>query len=369
LPYSDNDLDLSVQVAALTQSGYSVNSLKMYFNSIINSTKETRERKIEALYGLASLGEAVLNDINILLKSTDLTPKEQLYLSLASIKIGNDESARVLYKKLMEQYTKKDGELISFNFGNSPEEISLNTMLVAQVGAGLNESESDNLYDFVQLNYPKENLIYLQELDFINTRISQKNGKEISFSYSQGGQKYDKKLGKGEVFSLQVSPDDLKNLNVSVNSGDLGIVSQYQQTLDINSLNKSPNVSVSRSYSVNGKPANSFAENDVVKITLNYELKQPLDGCYIVTDYLPSGMKPLSKSLDPVLQNKELWYPRRIDKQAVSFCTTKDSKSPIVYYARVTNKGQYLADRPTIQSVKNKNIINFGESTQVNITK
>ena len=368
LPYGDNDLDLSLQVSSITNTGFNTTSLKSYLNSIINSSKESRERKIQALYALSSLGEPVLNNINTLLKTTDLTPKEQLYLSLASIKVGNTESARVLYKKLMEQYRKKDGELISFNLGNSPEEVSLNTMLVAQVAAGLNESESDNLYDFVQLNYPKENLIYLQEIGFINTRISQKNGKEISFNYSLGSQKYDKKLGKGEVFSLQVSPNELKNLNVSVNSGDLGIVSQYQQILDNNSLNKNSDVSVSRSYSVNGKKATSFGENDVVKVTLNYELKQPLDGCYIVTDYLPSGMKPLSKSLDPALQNKELWYPNQIDKQAVSFCVTKDSKSPIVYYTRVTNKGQFLADRPTIQSVKNKNILNFGESVQVKIT-
>lgn len=368
LPYSDNDLDLSLQVASISNTGFNTTRLKIYFNSIINSSKESRERKIQALYALSSLGEPVLNNINILLKTTDLGVKEQLYLSLASIKAGNTESARVLYKKLMEQYRKKDGELISFNFGNSPEEVSLNTMLAAQVAAGLNESESENLYDFVQINYPEENLIYLQELDFINTRISQKNGKEISFSYNRGGQTYDKKLSKGEVFSIQVSPDELKNLNLSVNSGDLGIVSQYQQALYSNNIDKNSNVSVSRSYSVNGKKATSFSENDVVKVTLNYELKQPSDGCYIVKDYLPSGMKSLSTSLDPALQNREFWYPNQIDKQAVSFCVTKDSKSPIVYYARVTNKGQYLADRPTIQSVKNKNILNFGESVQVNIT-
>jgi len=362
--YADSDLELSAQVADLGADRFSTQSLKNYFNLILNSSNESRERKIVALYGLAGLEEPVLTTLNFLKNQSDLNPKEQIYLGLSLVKLGDKESARKTYKNLVEKSKMDAGETSKINIGSSAEEISINTSLIAILSAQLEEKDAPKFFQYLQDNYPKENLVYLSEINFLRNMIPRVSSAELEFSYILNDQKTIKKLASGDSFSLQISPTELDKLKVEVTKGELGILSRYQVPFE--SKPKDSEVEISRSFEVNGKKSTTFKEGDTVKVIFDFNLKDKAsDGCYQITDYLPSGMKPLTgvSYLRVSQEERRLAvFPYNIEAQKVSFCVDKKSTKPLSYLARVVGKGEFLADRAIIQSTKNPNSLNYTDS-------
>ena len=112
-----------------------------------------------------------------------------------------------------------------------------------------------------------------------------------------------------------------------------------------------------------------FVQADVVKVTIRYSLgATPFDGCYQVTDYLPSGLRLITQPYRRGIQDTNLWYPYLVEGQKVSFCVTNDPLSkPIAYYARVVSRGEYQAQPAVVQSLRSAEMANLSESATVAI--
>ncbi len=108
---------------------------------------------------------------------------------------------------------------------------------------------------------------------------------------------------------------------------------------------------------------NAIEEGQFVRIQLNFEFgPQAIDGCYRVTDLLPSGLRPITRS------NFGRISPYRVDGQRVTFCVWERSEwSPgyVSYWARVVNAGEYTAEPATIQSAKSRESMNFSDAIRV----
>jgi hypothetical protein len=107
-------------------------------------------------------------------------------------------------------------------------------------------------------------------------------------------------------------------------------------------------------------------EGELVQIILSAKFgPQALDGCYQLTDLLPSGLRPVARpdawGVEPGTN-----YPYRIDGQRVSFCVSDDpSNRGASYWARVVTTGEYTAEPALIQSMQSAQSINFSAAGRV----
>jgi len=125
---------------------------------------------------------------------------------------------------------------------------------------------------------------------------------------------------------------------------------------------------ITRVYQGPGGGPLVLQDGELMRVVLHYTLgPQALDGCYQVSDLLPSGLKavtrPYAWGLPPTIS-----YPYRIEGQRVSFCIWKNSVLRSAgYYARVVNAGEYTAEPVIIQSMKSAESVNLSAPDQVEI--
>ena len=107
-----------------------------------------------------------------------------------------------------------------------------------------------------------------------------------------------------------------------------------------------------------------------MRVELDYTLgPQALNGCYQVSDLLPSGLKAVTRPYAWGIRwpgGPPVYYPYAIEGQRVSFCVYRsEEQRPIVYYARVTGRGEFEAEPAIIQSQKAPESINLSAADRV----
>lgn len=369
-PYSDAELEMSAKLAAMGADYFDTNTLADYFYSIVNDYKESRERTIIAVYGLAALGEPVLVPINNMSQISELSPLEKLYLGLASVELGHMEQGRILLKEVLETNGEVYKPGVRVKVGKDQDDILQATALAANLAVMLNEYPQEELHNYMQNNYAKDILFYADELTYTEQMLPRLSSESVKFNYSLSGKNESVELKKGESFRLTLYPEDLKNITFSNISGKVGVGSYYLMPMSVNTIDFDNNISVGRRYTVNGSAVNTFSESDLIKVELNYSLgSQALSGCYQISDYLPSGLKVVTEPYSRVAYHADddIWYPYEINGQKVSFCVGSYTSKPPAYYARVISKGEYTSEPVIIQSLQSTDSINLSESSSVSI--
>jgi hypothetical protein len=202
----------------------------------------------------------------------------------------------------------------------------------------------------------------------ISNQLGNVKPQPVSFAYTLDGKKTSKKLENGEVYKLELSPANLSAITFQDISGNIGLTSSFSTPLDPKTALVDPSVQVGRSYSVRGKDTNSFARTDLIKITLPVSYTEvSQDGCYQVTDILPSGLRPITSVYSFGLDTSNIWYPYEINGQKVSFCIGKGNKNNINYYARVVSAGDYKAESALIQSLISPSVYNLSPSGSISV--
>ena len=374
-PYADDDLALSARVAALAPERFGRNGLTSYFLGIAEDPKETRERSIIALYGLAALDEPVLVRLQYLLDQEDLTWRERLYLGLAALEMGDEPTARSVYQGLVDDYGEELPPFLRLRVGADQDDILEATSLAAILAAGLGEESAPALFDYTTNNYTKDTLIELEQISYLDGVLARLSPEPVRFAYTLDGERQEVTLERGRAFALELTPQQLADLRLEALEGEVGVASSFAVPFDAADVVTDPDISVSRRYEGGGPQGLSITEEALVRITLDYQLgPQALDGCYQVTDMLPSGLKAVSQPYTRLSAEGEspfpsdLSYPYRIEGQRVSFCLWKDIPyRPIIYYARVVSAGQYTAEPATIQSMKSAESFNLSAPDTVEI--
>lgn len=368
-PYADSDLAVSVKVAAVASDLFDKNALASYFYKIIDDKKEGFERVLMALAGLASLGEPVLVQLNAISDFDKLTTIEQLYFGIGHARIGNKEKAREIFQKVLSERGENLNPGIRINDKKDLDDTLEATSLAANLAALTQEQTAENLYQYVTENNGKDLLTELDQIQYIASRLNITQINPAQFKYSIEGVQKEVKLEKGESMKLILPNDQLSKLSFEPGTGNVGVTTMYSIPLDESTLNKDAGITLGRSYKVKDQSTSIFGRTDRVEVQLNYTLgPKSVDGCYQVTDILPSGLKPVTKTIHQSYGDTRIWYPYDIDGQKVSFCVDKNSPNkPIIYYARVISKGEYKAEQAVIQSQMSLNSINLSPSGTVSI--
>lgn len=365
LPYGSSDLEVSSQIAPWAEENFDMEGLKAYFYNLINDPKETRERGIIALYGLASLGEPVLHEVEVALQEKDLNPKEQIYIILSLTKLGNEQPARKLLKEFLKVYGKADGPYMYINAEGDKTELVKISALAAIAGERLMFEEGNKLHKYVMENPPQDELAYLEQITFLQENLTKLTQEETGFTYILQGKKKNIQLAPGETFSLMLTPDKLKLLAFENIKGEVGVTSAYQSTFN-SSREDSQDVSLAKDYLVAGKSTRQLLKNDLVEVKISWNIggKAP-NGVYRITDYLPSGLKAVEKPYQWGVVRSNLGWPVKIDGQRVEFLVT--GKGDLTYYARVVNPGSFTGENSVIQHIQSGKIFSVTARDKVEI--
>jgi len=367
LPYSSAEVKLTAKLAALCGDMFDKAALADYMYKIVEDPKETQERSIIALYGLAALNEPVLTELKLLSRQANLSTPEKLYLALAFLEAGDEPSAAELIKSV----TKGDGEDLGYqmriNTGQDQDDILEATALAAVAASNLNLEEQNKLYAYVLENSGKDILLYIEQLMFLNNALPRLPKATVSFSYYLEGRQERVTLKPGESYRLMLTPDKLASLKFENIEGNVGVTAVYSGAFDPTSEPPSNEVKLTKSYSVLGETRKTFTSHDVIRITLSYDfgLTAP-DGPYTITDVLPAGLKIIERPYyHGVEQNAA--YPLLVDGQRISFGIYEKTGRPITYYARVVNPGDFKVEAAIVQNVKSGKIYGAAEGGRISI--
>ncbi len=368
-PYADDDLALSARLASLTPDLFDQQGLRNFFRNVVDDPNEGRDRVSIALYGLAALGEPVLFQVQDLLQAADLSPTEALYLSLAALELGDGQSARSAYDSVLAKYGEVRDPYVRVKAGVDQDDILEATSLAAILGAALGDTYHEGLFRYVTDSYTNDILIYLEELLYLSRLLPTLSPEPVRFAYVLDGERREVELASGRTQSLELSPTQLAAIRFEDIEGQVAVTSLFTVEASPSNLASDTSISLQREYSAGGRVTTEFVQADVVKVTIRYSLgATPFDGCYQVTDYLPSGLRLITQPYRRGIQDTSLRYPYVVEGQKVSFCVARDAISgPIVYYARVVSRGEYQAEPAIVQSLRSFEIANLSESATVTI--
>jgi alpha-2-macroglobulin len=363
LPFADSDLVVSARIADVAPELFGRQSLARYFRKIAGDAKETRERGLIALYGRAALGENVLVDLRQASRG-DLAPRERIYAALAYAAVGDHEEAERRERMLLRDFGQARGDAVRLNVGRDQDDVLEATALTAMLAAALGDPLAPGLHQYVQDNAARDLLLALDQIAFLQRALPRLSGAPVSFSFVFDGKRETRRLERGDSISLLLTPADLSRLNLRANRGTLGIATTILAALDPKSVPTDADVRITRRY----ESGLDIGQDELVRIVLDYRLgPKAVDGCYRVTDFLPSGLKPVTRLYEFGVSSS-VSFPWSIEGQRVSFCAFRQSREHrIVYYARVIGPGSYVAERALIQAERGGESYAFSGSQRVRI--
>lgn len=377
LPYSSADLRVSALSAMLSADSFDRAALAGYFYKIYGSKDSDREEMALALSGLASLDEPVLISLREFNQAPGLKPMDRLYLALGAKSLGDDNLAQNIYNSLLEEYGEELDSYIRLKIdGNNNDNNSLATALAAILASGWDEQRAEKLWNYAQDNQAADYLTSLERLLYLRHAVPSIPAGDSKFTLKVGNEEINKELKRGENYLFKVSPDQLQSLQISVNAGNIIAVSDYEGSADMGKKDNS--ISISKSYLVNGKEADTFKETDIIEVRIKPQFQaSAIEGAYEISDVLPSGLK---LSTDTYRPDKEtmcgIWYPYASEGQKVRFILDKNWNKTgkcrpqyISYFVRVSQPGKYIVEPALIQSAQSPAVKNFSGSREINITK
>lgn len=381
IPYGSSDLKTSFLAAVLAQKDISQESLTRYFGNIINEEgkknypKDTRERYLTAVSGLAALHQPVLLLLQDASQIKDLTPKEKLILALGAMGIGDQGLEMSLTQDVLKDKGEKLNPYLRVNIGKDNDDILESTSLALVLAGDLNMPEKEELLGFISEQPGKDVLTSLEMLSYIEKRVPFVSKKEAKVAYEiaekkeDGGSAATSKytLKNGEALSFDVLPQNVGQLRITQANGDLSITLRAQTPKKAEDLKKDTSLALARNYKVNGKVAKEIHVGDIVHVELMPKMSaKAVEGCYTVTEYLPSGLAFLPWG-DPTSKDRWFSWPSLADGQKIAFCTGKNPKQPLNFSARVVNKGLFIAEPATVQSALAPGAINSTDASAIEV--
>jgi hypothetical protein len=370
LPYSASEPDLSAKIAHVAPDLFDRAALATYFYGILDDRKTDVEHASIALYGLASLQEPVLTLVTNGLRSQELQPIVRLRLALAAALLGANDVARINLRRVLRSAGETLKPFIRVKVGADQDDIIEATALAAMLAAAVGAQEHDGLWQYVQENYTTDILINLERLGYVTSLLPRLSSRPVKFTYHLGQRSATERLKRDDTFRLAVTAEDLGRLQFTDIEGDVGVVTRFRRPFRPQEVKQDAELRVARWYEVGGKRTEALADGDVVRIRLACSFRpQAIDGAYQVTDFLPSGLRPLSAPYQLEESRRFDWrYPYSIEGQKVHFLIYKGRKPPhLAYLARVVSKGAYRAEPALMQSVKSPDSICLSEEATVHI--
>jgi hypothetical protein len=152
-----------------------------------------------------------------------------------------------------------------------------------------------------------------------------------TFAWTAASERHEVRLKPGGAWSIVVTPDQRATFRLEPLEGDMAVVTSYTGT-DA-PLPSGDLATISRTV----VPANDASERQLVRVLVTVSFGSlATNGCWLVTDVVPSGLLPLAQ----------------LGGQEVSRCfDPRDDDRTFEYTARVVSPGTYTWEPAIIQSI------------------
>jgi hypothetical protein len=356
LPYSSSDLELSAMVAIVAPDRVNRSALGAFLRQVLGDPKETRERQMFALAGLAGLGDPVLTAVRSAAADDSLTIREQLMIGLGAAALGDSATARSIAARLIADHGERRGDEARLRVGSSAADITSATALLAVLTAATGDQRAPRFWAYVEANPAADRLEALTAVAFVGDTLDHIAVQPASFAYTVDGTRRVVDLKPGRTFELGLTAAQLTSLKIDRLTGSLGVASSWREPVRPAAFEADPDVALTRSV----RPAATIGTSDLVRVELKLEFgSQAAAGCHQVTELVPSGLAPvgsLETWIDPdseVVPEAGLVMPYDQTGSQVSFCADPTPTQRVLvlrYYARVITPGTYAWEPAVAQS-------------------
>jgi len=369
LPYADSDLVTSVKVAAIGGDQFSRNQMVSYFESFLYH-KENREKQILALAGLASLGEPVLQEINLLMEEKDLNAEEQLYLIWGLLQCGDKQKASAALQNFLDANAQDLGDTMIIKGEDDLTITAARTMWAAMIAA-----YCGNINDFFSLfNYvvkaDSQDLFAIEEVLCAEGMLPRLSNNGAYFTYTVNGTSHKVELNGKDDYQITLLPEQLSNITFKNIKGNLSAMSYYQDAPDLSAKDRVSGVVLKRYYS--GGIDGVYSTDTTLKVSLYYHLPDYLpEGYYAITDCLPAGVRAIENSPNLLSKTGRYFGSDFTNGQVVSFMVYKEKNKvaddTITYYARPISAGRFTAQYAVLSQGATGKIYQYTASNYVSI--
>lgn len=367
LPYATEDVELSSRVAAVYPDAFDRNELANYFWQVTDDVKSVRADQIQALSGLAALGEPVLDRLAAAMQLKDLTMKEKVALARGLNAAGEHDVARVLLDSILTSAKEQDGRMW-VEIGNDKAENLEVTSQVTALAVELANPNAGKLNEYLDTNWSDQAMTDLERAQYLQKLVPQLPQIDAQLVYLLGDKSVTVDLKQNPMTQVVLTADEAANFRVASVNGPVTL-SFIRRTAG-EAKNTTENFTVSRQYSKDGKTvAGPLHEGEIVEIVLtpNWSADSQ-EGCYALRDRLPATLVPmLTVSFNPFGESMPA-YPFDVRDGEVSFVVCKQKEvQPIKYRARVVSLGAYRAEGALLQSLETPSVAAFSEALNVEV--
>ncbi len=364
LPYASPDLELSALAAFADDPAIDHDQLRNYLQVIDEELEgdTTRERRIVRLAGLAAAGQPVLAEIRAAASAADLTSIEGAWLAAGAMAAGDEDLAGRLERAVLAEDGERLGPWVRVYVENL-ETTATTTAVLAIAAAGIGDPVAADLDAYLEANPPKDTLLDLQRAIAARSWAVRTPGQPAVASLRVDGATRRLEIRPEEPTWLVLSSAQLASATLTPVSGSVLVTTSWEAPLDPSSLDGSAVTTFRRTTSSLGSgeiDGLTFAADDVVYVEFNVVLGPDADqGCWRVTDLVPSGLAPIAERPSWWEEDEEGGAldeadgPWRIEGQRVDFCVQVDPQVDLHhlrYLARVVTPGTYRWEPAVIQS-------------------
>ncbi|MBD3281957.1 hypothetical protein GF391_04400 [Candidatus Uhrbacteria bacterium] len=348
LPYASSGAELSAKAAAAKARAFDTAKLTNYFWELSDDEEVAREEVINAVSGLASLGEPVLERLKSAAKLEDLSWREQLALMRGMEAAGDREAAKGILDALLAK-AEIENEQMRLNVSEDVTEEIEATVQAASMAAVLAHPDAEKLMAYVEAVWNHEAMTDLERAVYLEKIVPTLSDVDVKIGYAIGEETGEVDLSEWAYHTITLLPQEVKQFRVTSVNGPAA--ASFARRVEGDIGESSPLINITRTYS---EELNELGEGDNVRVNLQLSWDaRAQDGCYIVRDRLPGTMMPIVSVKYARWHRLGNWYPFQVDKGEVSFMVCKRSEPVnINYTARVVALGEYSAEGAIVQSMQ-----------------
>lgn len=225
------DLRVSAKMAAVASDFCDQENLKFLFEQYLNNRYAARVDVIVSYFGLASLGEPVLSDLQVLYSShTDLTAEEAAYLALAFAYAGDYDTAHYLYNTQLNGYLVAEDNRTYFAQNDSVDEDL--TGCCALLNNRLSLEHCEGLINFIIETDTEYTLLNLELISYLSDHVSEIAGENTVNISTGDGRNESYTYQKMNPLVLNLSPEQAAEIRIMNISGKSVVSYAYNGSIE-----------------------------------------------------------------------------------------------------------------------------------------
>ncbi|MEA4824954.1 MAG: Ig-like domain-containing protein [Clostridiaceae bacterium] len=346
-PYGDATAETTAWMILADQALVNADSARSYLYSVIYNRSSPSFEVASAYMGLAALGEPVLADVRLLLRSDNgLSVTDKLSLATALALLGDTQGAYTWYEENLDRIGSPDESDEAFT-------ASLHSMLL-ELTCGHTEAARTQFETI--LVTPNDRVSPAFALIAYLSRLPASETTDASFSYSMGGKTHTVTFDDSRFFTLTLSQSEMEAADFKLLSGDVGVWASYVAPLTETDDNTNE-ITVTQTYS------DSLSVAGRASLTVRVNLPASIDDA-LLSIVLPTGMRYVGVPED---YNRNWWVMQEEDGRIRVYLSAKESSDfTVTLNLRCVLPGVFRAE-PAVVSDIYGDACAIGGATQVTI--